>query len=87
MSLINHIGPISNQDNQRHNLYTASQNCLCSANIAALADESYASSINIGSIVILCNYNAHSIVGCFYLLSGQTITHGNGKYDLKVYSL
>ena len=87
MSLINHIGPISNQDNQRHNLYTANQNCLCSAYISAVNDGTYGASVNIGSVVILCNYNIFYIGGCFYLLSGQTITYGNGKYDLYVYSL
>ena len=87
MSLINHIGLISNQDNQRHHLYTASQNCLCSAVIAAVNDGTYAATVNIGSIVILANYNIFNIAGCFYLSSGQTITYGNGKYDLYVYSL
>ena len=87
MSLINHIGLISNQDNQRHHLYTASQNCLCSAYIAAVNDGTYAASVNIGSVVILANFNIFNIAGCFFLSSGQTITYGNGKYDLYVYSL
>lgn len=71
----------NNNNVSKYPLWTATEDCWCSAIISAASDGSYISTIFIDDMSVARNANTHEIQVLFPVLKGQTIykTNGNTK--------